>query len=296
MSSILIADNLNYSYAKHHVVKNVSINVEQGSCFGLLGPNGAGKSTTLEILEGIKNPATGQVLYKGLPLSKSYSKHIGIQFQMTALPDYLKVRDCLHLFASFYDNPVDIEQLISLCLLDDAIDQFHYQISGGQRQRLLLALSLINDPQLIFLDEPTTGLDPNARMAFWQLLSNIKKQGKTIVLTTHYMEEAQHLCDKVAIINAGEIVVKQPPQTLLKAHFLNHILTLPFNVNCPVDSAVPQTFRTRNQGGHYIVECNDAQQAITWLNGLNIPITGLNIRPPNLEDLYLKLTGSSFAI
>lgn len=294
MTPLLSAHQLNSYYGEQHAVKQVDLDIQQGECLGLLGPNGAGKSTTLEILEGIRKPNSGTVKFKGEILNQAYKKCIGIQFQATALPDYLTVRDCLTLFASFYSHPTPVEDLIEQCQLAEFIDKLHFHLSGGQRQRLLLALSLINDPELLFLDEPTTGLDPNARMAFWAVLRNIKRQGKTIVITTHYMEEAEQLCDRIAIMNHGEIITEHKPESLLEQHFFNHIITVPSSGDYP--DTHNEAIRTRQQGGQLVLECNDAEIGLTWLKNAQIPIKGLNIRAPNLEDLYLKLTGSTLLI
>jgi ABC-2 type transport system ATP-binding protein len=293
LTLLLSAHQIDSFYGKEHAVKKVDLFINKGECFGLLGPNGAGKSTLLAILEGIRRPHHGKVLYRDKPLDNNYKKKIGIQFQSTALPDYLTVIECLTLFSSFYPSPTNLNQLVEQCQLEKLTKKFHYELSGGQRQRLLLALSLINDPELLFLDEPTTGLDPNARIRFWELLRNLTHQGKTILLTTHYMEEAEQLCDRIAIMDHGEIMTEQQPKILLSDNFMNNIITLPTKNNFPTINT--DQLRTRHQGGQFIVECNDIQIALEWLNNAKISTTGLSIRPPNLEDLYLKLTGSTLS-
>ena len=189
MSVAISVQELTKKYKDITAVNNISFNVEQGHCFGLLGPNGAGKTTTIEIMEGIISPTSGQVTYKGKgyqgkKVDDSISQQIGIQFQHTALQDFLTVKETLNLFSSFYQHTLAQEQVIELCDLKDFLNRDNRLLSGGQRQRLLLALALINDPEIIFLDEPTTGLDPHARRNFWQLIKNIKAQDKTIILAT----------------------------------------------------------------------------------------------------------------
>jgi ABC-2 type transport system ATP-binding protein len=200
-------------------VRGVSFRIRSGSCFGLLGPNGAGKSTTLSMIEGILERTSGEILYRGEPAGARLRQRAGIQFQETALQDYLRVRETLEMFRSFYDSGLSIDEVIRLCDLGDFVTADVHEISGGQRQRLLLAVALVNDPELLFLDEPTTGLDPGARRQFWGLVRTLKSQGRTIVLTTHYMEEASELCDEIVILDQGRIIAEGTPQGLLKEHF-----------------------------------------------------------------------------
>ncbi len=199
-------------------VDGVSFTLGAGTCFGLLGPNGAGKTTTVEMIEGITPPTSGSVLYKGEPLGQRFKLEAGIQFQSTALQDFITVRENLRLFRSFYPRGMDLDALITLCSLGEFLDRDARKLSGGQRQRLLLALALVNDPDILFLDEPTTGLDPQARRNFWDLVREIRARGKTILLTTHYMEEAYVLCDRIAIMDRGKIVAEAAPDALLKQH------------------------------------------------------------------------------
>ncbi|WP_051252561.1 ABC transporter ATP-binding protein [Ferrimonas kyonanensis] len=291
MSTLIHAQALSKRYGDKLAVDHIDLAIEQGSCFGLLGPNGAGKSTTLEMLEGITPPDSGTILFNGQPLSRAYQHAIGIQFQSTALPDYLSVRDCLKLFASFYPKPVALEPLLEQCQLTEVADQLHFHLSGGQRQRLLLAMSLVNDPQLLFLDEPTTGLDPNARQAFWALLQKVKAQGKTILMTTHYMEEAEQLCDRIAIMDRGQIIAEQSPLALIEDHFFPHLVSLPSDRRLPEPPAAE--IRVHRQGPQLLLECRDTDGVLKWLSGAGVSLQGLNIRQPNLEDLFLKLTGST---
>jgi ABC-2 type transport system ATP-binding protein len=204
-SNILEITNLTKKYSDNIAVNNISFAVPKGKCFGLLGPNGAGKTTTIEMLEGILSPTSGTITYKGSKIDHDYRQEVGIQFQYTAIQDFLSVHETLTMFTQFYNETTPVEDLIKTCSLENILDRDTRKLSGGQRQRLLLALAILNNPKLVFLDEPTTGLDPQARRNFWQLVNRIKKQNKTVLLTTHYMDEAESLCDEIIIMDHGEI-------------------------------------------------------------------------------------------
>ena len=227
MQEVIRVENLTKSYKDVVAVDHINFSIKKGVCFGLLGPNGAGKTTTIEIMEGIIKATKGQVFYYDKSVDESMSQQIGIQFQHTALQDFLTVKETLNLFTSFYKHTVAHEELIELCDLSEFLDRDNRLLSGGQRQRLLLALALINDPEIVFLDEPTTGLDPQARRNFWQLIKNIKARNKTVVLTTHYMDEAQQLCDDVLIMDHGKVIERGTPRELLNKHFEEVFIYLP---------------------------------------------------------------------
>ena len=255
----------------------------------MLGPNGAGKTTTVEVMEGITQPTSGAVLYKGEPLGSRFKQEAGIQFQSTALQDYLTVRDQLLLFAKFYARSMPFDDLVRLCALDDLLDRDSRFLSGGQRQRLLLAIALVNDPDVVFLDEPTTGLDPQARRAFWDLVNGIKARGKTVVLTTHYMEEAYRLCDEIAIMDHGRIIAQGSPDELLTEHFSDVVVELPreaFPVDLE-DFPLPLLMKP----GSVELLTNDVNATIETLLEQGIPLQKLEVRPRTLEDLFLQLTG-----
>jgi len=205
-------------YNGNIAVDGVSFSITRGKCFGLLGPNGAGKTTTVEMMENIISPDAGTILYKGGERDVSFNQEVGIQFQHTELLNYLTIEEILKTFASFYDHHLQVEKVISLCMLEDVKNSLNNKVSGGQKQRLLLGLALLNDPDLLFLDEPSTGLDPQARQHVWEIIKGAKKECKTIVLTTHYMEEAQYLCDEVAIMDHGKIMASGTPRELIKEH------------------------------------------------------------------------------
>ncbi|MDZ7748831.1 MAG: ABC transporter ATP-binding protein [Halofilum sp. (in: g-proteobacteria)] len=196
MDYLLEAEDLVKQYPGVRAVDGVSFALPAGTCFGLLGPNGAGKTTTVEMLEGITEPTAGTIRYRGAPRGAEFRARAGIQFQKTALPDFMTVREALAMFARFYPRTVALDELVGMCALEGFLGQYCNRVSGGQRQRLLLAIALVNDPDVVFLDEPTTGLDPQARRNFWQLVETIRGRGKTVLLTTHYMEEAARLCER----------------------------------------------------------------------------------------------------
>lgn len=290
--NILEVRQLTKHYKQLTAVKGISFTVKQGICFGLLGPNGAGKTTTLEMIEGLTTPSAGEILYFGKPRSADFSQQIGIQFQQTALMDFLTTAETLQLFASFYQSSVSLTELADLCQLNEFLHRDATKLSGGQRQRLLLALALINDPELVFLDEPTTGLDPQSRRHFWQLIDSIKARGKTIILTTHYMDEAQKLCDELLIVDKGSIVDQGSPEELLNKHFSFKRLLLNKNAlppallqDCP--------FTIEQAGDDVVLLAEQLEPVLAWLSEQQIALQTLRIEQPNLEDLFLKLTGQS---
>ncbi len=288
-SPILEVRDLVKQYAATTAVAGVSFQVPEGTCFGLLGPNGAGKTTTIEIMEGILPPTSGQVLYRGTPLGPRFQEEAGILFQKTALQDFLTVRQCIALFRGLYARGLAVDEVIRLCALEKLADRDSRKLSGGQQQRLLLAIALVNDPAVLFLDEPTTGLDPQARRAFWDLVQSIKARRKTVILTTHYMEEAELLCDEIAIMDKGRLVAQGPPRRLLHEHFAEVVLELP-------RSGFPDQARTLGLGlieraDRIEISTHDIEATLRTLIGAQVPLAHLRIRPANLEDLFLDLTG-----
>jgi ABC-2 type transport system ATP-binding protein len=270
-------------------VDGVSFAIMPGICFGLLGPNGAGKTTTVEIMEGVTEPTSGEVLYDGEPLGARFRAEAGIQFQKTALQDFLTVRETLQLFRRLYPRGRDVDELITLCALDQVALRDNRKLSGGQLQRLLLAIALVNDPQVLFLDEPTTGLDPQARHNFWDLIRAIKAERRTVLLTTHYMEEAYFLCDEIAIMDRGRIIARGAPSRLLKEHFDDVVLELPREdfPGEPAEFPLPLLLA----GDRIEISTADVEQALRALLDRGVPLKHLKIRPRNLEDLFLELTG-----
>jgi ABC-2 type transport system ATP-binding protein len=286
---ILEVRHLVKQYPSVNAVDGVSFAVAEGICFGLLGPNGAGKTTTIEIMEGILQQTSGEVRYRGELLGPRFREEAGILFQKTALQDFLTVRQTLSMFRSLYDRGLDIEELIRLCALEKLADRDNRKLSGGQQQRLLLAVALVNDPAILFLDEPTTGLDPQARRNFWDLIQSIKARKKTIILTTHYMDEAEILCDDIAIMDRGHIVARGGPSQLLQEHFEEVLLELPRH-DFP-DEARHLVTKVIESADRVEIATQDLEATLRALMDARVSLKNLRIRPPNLEDLFLELTG-----
>lgn len=270
-------------------VDGVSFEIAYGHCVGLLGPNGAGKTTTVELLEGIKEPTAGEILYKGESLSDKFRQEAGIMFQSTALPDFISGLEALKLFRDLYPRSRPISELIETCALEEFLNREVKRLSGGQRQRLLLAIALINDPEIIFLDEPTTGLDPQARRNFWKLIGDIRQEGKTVLLTTHYMEEAYELCDEIIIMDHGRIIAHGTPDALLSNHFDDTVILLP-------DEDVPDHFsdgasEIKRANGTVELLSGDVNATVKALIDANVSLANMRIRKRTLEDLFIELTG-----
>jgi ABC-2 type transport system ATP-binding protein len=276
-------------YPATTAVDGVSFAVREGICFGLLGPNGAGKTTTVEIMEGILPPTSGEVRYRGAPLGTRFREEAGILFQKTALQDFLTVHQSIGLFRHLYSRGLDVDEVIRLCALEKLAERDNRKLSGGQQQRLLLAIALVNDPAVLFLDEPTTGLDPQARRNFWELVQSIKAQRKTIILTTHYMEEAELLCDEIVIMDRGRIVAQGPPQRLLHEHFAEVLLELPRQEFPHAARALP--LKVLEASDRVEITTDDLEGTLRTLLAAQVPLRNLRIRPANLEDLFLELTG-----
>ena len=291
MRAALEARNLVKQYPGVLAVDDVSFAVREGICFGLLGPNGAGKTTTVEIMEGVTPATAGEVWYYGEPAGDRFREEAGIQFQNTALQDYITVRETLEMFQALYDKPADVDDVIGQCSLEDLRDRDNRKLSGGQRQRLLLAVALINRPRLVFLDEPTTGLDPQARRNFWDLVKRIRADGTTVILTTHYMEEAEILCDEIAIMDQGRIIIQGSPGELLQQHYKNTIIELPLDdFSGDLGSFEHRVLETQ---GVIEIETDNVNDSLRELASRTTGLNRLKIRQPNLEDLFLDLTGHS---
>jgi ABC-2 type transport system ATP-binding protein len=286
---ILQVRHLIKQYPSVTAVDGVSFSVPRGICFGLLGPNGAGKTTTVEIMEGILTPTSGEVRYQGQPLGARFREEAGILFQKTALQDFLTVRQSIALFRGLYDRGLDVDEVIRICALEKLAGRDNRKLSGGQQQRLLLAIALVNDPAVLFLDEPTTGLDPQARRNFWELVQTIKAQHKTIILTTHYMEEAELLCDEIVIMDRGRIIAQGAPRQLLHEHFAEVLLELP-RQGFP-DGARHLPLKLIDASDRIEITTQDLDATLRTLIEAQVPLKNLRIRPPNLEDLFLQLTG-----
>jgi ABC-2 type transport system ATP-binding protein len=298
MEPVLEVVDLVKEYPGVRAVDGIGFSIQSGSCFGLLGPNGAGKTTTIEVAEGILAPTSGQVFYRGRPRDKTFQEQIGIQFQSTALLAFLSVRESLETFRRLYRRPRPMAELVRLCQLDEILDRRNDKISGGQRQRLLLAIALANDPQLIFLDEPTTGLDPQARRHLWDIVDTIRREGKTVVLTTHYMDEAQILCDDIAIVDRGRIIARGAPRELLRKHERRQTIEVPRS-SLPAGSAgllkkwtnTGAIIAVRTRADAYELQTDRTNACLQSMLDEGVNLSGITVRSQNLEDLFLELTG-----
>lgn len=289
MNKIIEVINLNKVFGENTAVRDASFFVKEGICFGLLGPNGAGKSTTMEIVEDIIGASSGEILYQGQPRSASFREEIGIQFQHTSLLNFLSVEETLLSFHKLYQQPEDMDLLIERCDLTPILKRRNDQLSGGQLQRLMLALALVNRPRLVFLDEPSTGLDPQSRRNLWDIVRQIKEEGKTIIMTTHSMEEAEYLCDEVAIMDMGSIIAWDTPTRLIQNHCQGNSILLPesaFKINL---DTLPFTWKRRDKT--IVLETAHIPEGLNKLLHLDIDLTDMAIHSSNLEDVFLCLTG-----
>ena len=268
---ILEVRDLVKQYPATTAVAGVSFSVPEGMCFGLLGPNGAGKTTTIEIMEGILPATSGEVRYRNEVQGPRFREEAGILFQKTALQDFLTVRQSVALFRGLYTSGLEVDEVLKLCALEALAGRDSRKLSGGQ------------------LDEPTTGLDPQARRNFWDLVQSIKARHKTIILTTHYMEEAELLCDEIAIMDRGRIVAQGPPQRLLREHFAEVLLELPRQDFPASARALP--LKVLDASDRVEITTEDLEGTLRTLLAAHVPLTNLRIRPANLEDLFLALTG-----
>jgi len=289
MAPVIEVQNIVKTYPGVRAVDNLSLGIRQGICFGLLGPNGAGKTTLIEIIEGVQKPDSGRVLYRGEPAGSRFRREAGIQFQVTALQEFLTVRETLRLFRNLYPRTLDSDDVIRLCSLQEFLDRDTRKLSGGQRQRLLMALAIVNDPEVLFLDEPTTGLDPQSRRNFWDLINLIKSRNKTIVLTTHYMDEASTLCDEIAIMDRGSIIAQGGPEDLLRRHFGNVVLQFPEE---DVNGKIAELgLCVSRQPGWCEIQTHDVDATIRLLIDHGVSLKRMNMRSWSLEDLFIALTG-----
>lgn len=289
MTTVLEARDLVKEYPGVLAVDGVSFAVPEGICFGLLGPNGAGKTTTVEIIEGVTAATSGEIYYYGKPAGSRFRQEAGIQFQNTALQDFLTVRETIEMFQALYDRKADLDEVIEQCSLGDLLNRDNRKLSGGQRQRLLLAVALVNRPRLIFLDEPTTGLDPQARRNFWDLVQSLRAEGASILLTTHYMDEAEFLCDEIAIMDAGKIITQGAPQELLRRQYKGLIIELPI---ADISNELQDIEHTVHENlGIVEVVTADVSTSLQQLSPQVKNLNHIKIRQPNLEDLFLDLTG-----
>jgi ABC-2 type transport system ATP-binding protein len=305
---VISVRELTKRYGELVAVDGVSFDVRRGEVFGILGPNGAGKTTTLEMVEGLSRPDGGAIVVDGLPVwpdPTAVKGRIGVQLQATALFDYLRLHEIIRLFGSCYGvrrTPVEVDALLERVGLLEKRDSFADQLSGGQAQRLSIALALVNDPVVTFLDEPTTGLDPRARRALWDVIRAINEAGTTVVLTTHYMEEAERLCARVAVMDHGHVMALDTPRTLVHALGADAHVTftlsepLPLEALCELDGVSGCSAR---DGEGYAMVAANAQRAVVSLLDLaasrGLTIANLDVQGANLEDVFLSMTGRKLA-
>jgi ABC-2 type transport system ATP-binding protein len=287
------------AYGRTVAVEDVSFEVQSGEIFGLIGPNGAGKTTTMECVEGLRRPDRGAISVLGLdPARDVYplQERIGIQLQQAQLQKRIKVREAVAFWASLYRTPADGDRLIEQLGLGDKRNAWFMTLSGGQKQRLFIALALINDPELVFLDELTTGLDPQARRAIWDLVRGIRQRGKTVFLTTHLMEEAERLCDRVAIIDHGRIVDVGTPAELVRRHCPERTVIVSTEDLSAPDRfrAVPQVDSVERSGSRITIRGRGDElvtQVIQCLAEHRMLVVDFRTETPALEDVFLRLTG-----
>jgi ABC-2 type transport system ATP-binding protein len=283
----------------------LDLDVERGECFGLLGPNGAGKTTTVEILEGLLQPTSGEVTvlgeHWGLGHDDALRQRLGMTLQETKLIEKLSVVETLRLFRSFYTDGISPKEAIRLVGLEEKSEVWIRELSGGQRQRVAVACALVGRPDLLFLDEPTTGLDPQARRQVWDIVTNLKRQGRTILLTTHYMDEAERLCDRVAVVDRGRVIALGSPKDLVAELGGDHMIsfTLRTNGRPRVDASLfSQLEDVRSavaESGGYLLAVSEPHRAVPSLLDLlrqeNLELNSLTTRHVNLEDVFVSLTG-----
>jgi len=299
-SPILQVENLVKRYGDVEAVRGVSFAVEEGEVFGLLGPNGAGKTTTVEILEGLRTPDGGHVSVCGLDPQQNPEalKHeIGAALQSTSLPDKLRVMEALRLFASFYKRRRNPEELLDRFGLKEKRGAFYGQLSGGQKQRLALAMALVNDPKVVFFDEPTAGLDPQVRREIYDIIEELRRQKKTIVMTTHYIEEAERLCDRVAIIDHGKVIALGSPRELKQSSADKTRIEV--KLARPAANGSLQGLEgvvdARELDGNYVLHTQRPPQTIVslvkHLEAEGNELVSLEIATPSLEDVFIEMTG-----
>ncbi len=299
MEAVVVVEGLRKRYGPILAVDGVSFSVRRGEVWGILGPNGAGKTTTLEIIEGLRTPDEGRAWVLGLDVAsqaREVKQRIGVQLQASAYFDYLTLEEVLDLLGRFYRRRLPPRQLLRLVGLEERARSQVRHLSGGQQQRFSLAAALVNDPQVLFLDEPTTGLDPQARRSLWDLIRSVREEGRTVVLTTHYMEEAQALCDRVAIMDRGRIVALDRPDRLIDA------LEAPFRILMHLtpplprqDLALPGVVAVEGEDGRYQVRVSDVRAVLPRLLALaeerGSKLLDLRVERATLEDVFLALTG-----
>lgn len=298
----VVVSNLTKRYKDVVAVDDVSFAVEEGEIFGILGPNGAGKTTTLEVIEGLRKPTSGAISVLGIDVTRDtrpVKERVGVQLQAVALIPNLSVWETIDMFSGLYKNRADPRELLARFALDEKVRSPVSKLSGGQRQRLSVALALVNDPEIVFLDEPTTGLDPAARRALWDTVRDLAAEKRTVVLTTHYMEEAEVLCDRVAIMDHGQIISLDTPQNLVRS--LDAERTIEFTLAVQIEegrlASLPGARSARSVDGVTMIATTEPTATIRGLLDLEsetgIAVDDIRVRTATLEDVFISLTGRS---
>ena len=302
MENAISVRGLHKTYGDVKAVRGIDFEVQQGEVFGLLGPNGAGKTTTVEILEGIRQRTSGEVTVLGLDpdqQSRQLKDRIGVCLQATNLPDKLTVREALQMFAAFYTRSADCDRLLDRLQLTEKRNAYYSTLSGGQKQRVALALALVNEPSLVFLDEPTTGLDPQVRLEIHSLIQELKDSKRTLVLTTHYIEEAERLCDRVAIVDQGKIIAQGTPRELQERILGQSKIEVETNEPIPSEG-LPQfqfaekTVIAEDRKSVIIHSPSPAKtlvDVVKWVDQSGLGLADIHLKRPTLEDVFIELTG-----
>jgi ABC-2 type transport system ATP-binding protein len=301
-SPAITVKDLHKSYGNFEAVRGIDLEVASGEVFGLLGPNGAGKTTTVEILEGLRPRSSGTVTVLGFDpalQAREVKDRVGICLQATNLPDKIKVIEALQLFGAFYSRSADPDKLLETLQLSDKREAFYKSLSGGQKQRVALALALVNEPKLLFLDEPTTGLDPQVRHEIHRVLQELKENKRSILMTTHYIEEAERLCDRVAIIDAGKIIELGTPREIQQRVMGHSLLEITADRAIPEDR-LPERLRDQKHSlrddGRTIAMQTDSPAAtivelVKWIDQEKLTLLDIQLKRPTLEDVFIELTG-----
>jgi len=301
-SATIAVQGLKKAYGSVEAVRGIDLEIREGEVFGLLGPNGAGKTTTVEILEGLRPRSSGSVSVLGYDpgvQARQLKERIGVCLQAPNLPDKIRVHEALDLFAAFYERNTDNRKLLKRLQLEEKANAFYSTLSGGQKQRVALALALVNDPPLLFLDEPTTGLDPQVRGEIHKLIVELKSDNRTILLTTHYIEEAERLCDRVAIIDNGTIIELGTPREIQERTLGNAIVEIVTNEPASLDR-LPELLKREKlvakPGGRALtVQTSEPAktivEAVKWIDALGLELVDIHLKRPTLEDVFIELTG-----
>jgi ABC-2 type transport system ATP-binding protein len=298
----LSVTDLHKSYGDFEAVRGIDLEVRSGEVFGLLGPNGAGKTTTIEILEGLRPRTSGQVKVLGYDPATQKNEikdRIGVCLQATNLPDKMKVYEALDLFDAFYSRHTDKPQLLKRLQLWDKKDAFYKTLSGGQKQRVALALALLNDPALLFLDEPTTGLDPQVRLGIHDVIQELKANDRSILITTHYIEEAERLCDRVAIIDGGKIIEHGTPREIQQRVLGHTVVEVTTDLPMPIDQLPEglrgQKYTSKDEGRVFAMQSEHPAalivELVKWIDQHGLTLQDIQMKRPTLEDVFIELTG-----